>query len=76
MNAIVFEPRPYSDQASEIATFAAFTNPIPTVKDHEGYLSDIVDANHLSEIKNPYVLKKQPMNDIFVDESFANTPIR
>jgi parallel beta-helix repeat protein len=76
MNAIVFEPRPYPDQASGIATFAAFTNPIPTVKDHEGYLSDLVDANHLSEIKNPYVLKKQLMNDIFVEESYGNTPIR
>ena len=69
MNGIVFEPVPYYNKTSHVA----HTNPIATDKDHECYLTEIADANHLVDIRNPYVLKKEPVNSIVQIEQ-ANDP--
>jgi mannuronan 5-epimerase len=71
---IVFEPMPYSNQANDVAASAS---PNATVKDHKNYLTDVVDANHILDTKNPYVLKKQPMNNIVqIEQSNGNTTLR
>jgi mannuronan 5-epimerase len=73
-NGIVFEPMPYSNQTNDVAAGAS---PIDTVKDHKNYLTDIVDANHILDTKNPYVLEKQLMNSsVQIEQPNGNTTLR
>ena len=56
---IVFEPMAYPNQTNHMAELII---PNTSVKDHQSYLTEIVGANRLVDIKNPYVFKKLPMN--------------
>ncbi|MGB7697024.1 MAG: hypothetical protein WBL46_07370, partial [Nitrososphaeraceae archaeon] len=69
---IVFEPMAYPNQTNHMAEL---TIPNASVKDHQSYLTEIVGANHLVDIKNPYVFKKLPMNSsVQIDQPNGNTP--
>ena len=65
-NGIVFEPMDYPNQTNHMAEL---TIPIASVKDQQSYLTEIVGANHLVDIKNAYVFKKLPMNSsVHIDQ--------
>jgi len=73
-NGIVFERMPYSNQTNDVAAGAS---PNATVKDHKNYLTDVVDANHILDTINPYVLKKQPMNSsVQIEQPNGNSTLR
>jgi hypothetical protein len=60
---------PYSNHTNDVAASAS---PNATVKHHKNYLTDLLDANHILDTKNPYLLKKQPMNSIVQIEQPTN----
>jgi mannuronan 5-epimerase len=73
INGIVFSV-PYSNQTNDTT---AVTGHIAAVEDYKSYFAEVVDANHLLDTKNPYVLKKQSMNSsVQVEQLKDNTTLR
>lgn len=59
-NGIVFEPVPHSNRTNDIVS----SNSVTTDNDHNSYLVNIVDENHIFDTKSPMFLKRQPLNGI------------
>jgi parallel beta-helix repeat protein len=72
-NGLIFKLVRNSNQSSDIASI---TSPVPVVNDYESYLADLVDANDIFNVENPYVHKEREMDtSVKVDLATNDTSI-
>jgi parallel beta-helix repeat protein len=72
-NGIIFKLVSNSNQSSDIAST---TSPVPVVNGYESYLTDLVDANNIFDVENPYVHKEREMDtSVKVDLATNDTSI-
>lgn len=70
-NGIVFEPAPRFNRTNDNASIDSVT----TDKDHNSYLINIVEENHILDTKNPIFLKKQTLNNSVEVEPEEKNPL-